>query len=329
MSNFPTAFWKKQPAEEAVGVGTTIAWETGSWWSEYSDDVGPPSEHWPFTRVPRFPFDVDVGGTTDEYYVDYGVNIKASSYDAWFGFFLTGGYDEYGKNNLVNYHQPNPWSIDTDGLQPRFSFEADIYSAYASGLNYLPEYQNNTIEKTYNGFVQSGDATGRFTLATTSDLEIKVSGLGEDDDSNVDELGYHVMTLHLYKDSEDFVCSGTAPCDDRQLLQNELNLGNYSMHGINNIDMQQVKLYAGNDLNTIVNYQRNPTSDATKGALRQSTGEWVEQDSRVSYPSTTGIGTFTRSNLVAGDYQLRLRLCNQDGSAFSSGAFYGFTFTFS
>tara|TARA_R110000824_G_scaffold380504_1_gene572933 strand:- start:455 stop:1441 length:987 start_codon:yes stop_codon:yes gene_type:complete len=328
MSNFPTAFWKKQPAE-AVGVGTAIVWETGIGWSEYSDTIGPPSEHWPFTRISQFPFNVDVGGEIDQYYVDYGVNIKASSYDAWFGFFLTGGYDDYGKNDLVNYHQPNPWSVGDNGLQTQFDFEADLYTSYASGLDILPEYQNNSLEKTYNPFVQSGDATGSFTLASTSNLEIKVSGLGTDNDNNIDNLGYHVMTLHLYKDSEDFVCSGTAPCDDRQILQDEINLNNDSMYGVSNVDMQQVKLYAGNDLNTIVNYQRNPTSDTTRGALRQSTGEWVEQNSRVSYPSTTGIGTFTRSNLVAGDYQLRLKLCNQDGSAYSSGAFYGFTFTFS
>jgi len=103
MSNFPTAFWKKQPAE-AVGVGTAILWETGIGWSEYSDEIGPPSEHWPFTRISQFPFNVVVGGEIDQYYVGYDPNIKASSYDAWLGFFLTGGYDE-NQNNLVNYLQ--------------------------------------------------------------------------------------------------------------------------------------------------------------------------------------------------------------------------------
>ena len=88
--------------------------------------------------------------------------------------------------------------------------------------------------------------------------------------------------------------------------------------------MQQVKLYAGNNLNTIVN-----TTVAPLGEPRGNAEQLVNQNTRdLGYTTTNGIGTFTKSNLAAGDYKIIIEVSTIDG-VFNSGAFYGFNFTFS
>ena len=124
------------------------------------------------------------------------------------------------------------------------------------------------------------------------------------------------MVLYLDNGStKEFICSGAAPEDGRNVR---------SLDEDDNYDMQQVKLYAGNNLNTIVNTTVSPL-----GEPRGNTEQLVNQNTRdLGYTTTNGIGTFTKSNLAAGDYKIIIEVSTIDG-IFSSGAFYGFNFTFS
>ena len=312
--NFPTAFWKKQPelVEEF-----SISWETGLAWSQgdvSEADINSPLKHSPQTSP--FPFNVIVDGTTEEYYESYGTlnwvgDSTTSPYYAWF---LTGGYDLYGENDLSAYHQSEPWTIGATGHTLRIDFEADWDTAYLSDATLAG---TRPISAGYNSFVQSGNATGTFTVSAAqapATLEVKMSGLGEDYYPVGAAPSYDVMTVYL---DNDLICSGKAPGDDRDVLALYPSSTNY--------DMQQVKLYAGSDLETIVNYQKTPTTNLTKGEPRASSSELVEQDTRASYTTSNGIGTFTKTNLAVGEYKIKIKTSTIDG-AYNSGAFYGLNF---
>ena len=329
MSNFPTAFWKKQPAEEAVGVGTTIAWETGLSWSyDTTDEAVGVTSPFPIKGTTSFPFVVDIDGYgEEEYYSSYGTatttinkGTDPSQFadQVFYAWYLTGGYDTAGENDTSTIHSPNPWEVGE--LSARIDFEADYITASWSGIE--PSYD---IWTKYNQFIQSGSATGSFTLGSTSNLTISVSGLGQDKNRTYQWAdAYDTMTLHLYNGStEELICSGEAPEDNRNLLAEEV--GWY-----HNFDMQQVKLYSGSDLENIVNYQgrHGGTVDEDYGAVRSNTTQWVDQNDRISYVNSNGTGMFTKNNLVAGDYEIRIRASSIDGDL-TSGAFYGFTFSFS
>jgi len=304
--NFPTAFWKKQPnsVEEF-----SISWETGLAWSQGNvseANINSPLKHSPLTSP--FPFNVIVDGTTEEYYESYSSlnwvgDPKTSPYYAWF---LTGGYDLEGENNLSAYHQAQPWTIGATGHTLKIDFEADYDTAFL---------RDDTIAGTrpiragYNSFVQSGNATGTFTVSVAQDpatLQVKISGLGEDKSTVGGALSYDIITVYL---DNDLICSGEAPGDNRNVLALS-----------DDYDMQQVKLYAGSDLETIVN-----TTDSPKGEPRASSSAFVEQDTRASYTTSNGIGTFNKTNLAAGEYKIKIKASTIDG-VFSSGAFYGLDF---
>ena len=358
--NFPTAFWKTNESPSTV-VGAPISWESALWWShgwEYDDNI---EEYNNFTlkQNTNFPFVVDA----EEYFGGYS---QLSSYrfvvtsglnnTCYFGWFLDGGPDNEnpapGKNDLSQYHEAQPWTIGENGHQLDIKYETDLITAWDSGLQFhYNEMGGETfLQKTFNGFTQSGDFTGTFTLSSSSDLEITVSCLAKDANSNsiegikiAEELVVdpnvrisvycNSMTLHLYNPStetETFIGSGAAPRDNRLLsnapLRDQKDLGDYDLWY--NMDMQQVKLYSGNDLTTIIN-----TSVSPKGEPRAQSTQWVDQDSRIhGYCTSNGIGTFhggALNNLSAGvNYQLRIKTSSYDNE-FQSGAFYGFTFSFS
>ena len=325
--NFPTAFWKQEAPP--VGVGTSIDWNTSLWWS-HDDD---PEELFVLRDTSSFPFNVDVAGAEQEYYYDYDTYTTFENPLAFYGWYLDGGPDDAnpapGKNDLSDYHRANSWIIQPDGLDVQLYYEADWDTAMASGINNGSSAINVTK---YNHFIQSGEATGSFTLEAQTNLEIKVSGLAHDIFGNTtDENNYNQMLLYLYNgSSEELVCSGCAPMDDRWSENAYPLASEVDLYGslIENIDMQQVKLYAGGALNTIVNSQQTPTVDASKGQPRSNSGEFVKQLTRYSYCNNNGIGTFNKNNLAAGSYELRLRSFTADGAT-QSGAFYGFTFSFS
>ena len=327
--NFPTAFWKQENLP--VGVGTSINWDTSLWWTkDPSTDCETPND-FVVENTSSFPFNVCVGGQSEEYYPGY---LGFTTFDEgqnlpFYGWYLNGGHDNAGQNDLSDYHRANPWIIQSDGTDIQLYYEADEETAMSSGVN----NSNSSINVTkYNHFIQSGEATGSFTLEAQTNLEIKVSGLAHDIFGNkTAEDNYNQMLLYLYNgSSEELICSGRAPMDDRWSenaypLASEVNLDGSL---VDDIDMQQVKLYAGGALNTIVNSQQTPTANTSKAQPRSNSGEFVDQLTRYSYCNTAGIGTFNKNNLAAGSYQLRLRSFTADG-AYQSGAFYGFKFTFS
>ncbi len=351
MPTFPTAFWKtKRPT--SVGIGTAINWETGTWWSYGNGSAYQTS--FALKQSSNFPFGVYIPSidAIDEYYSlyddqDYS-RKKADSAYAYYGWFLQGGENLAEENvDLSSWHNLEPWTVGGNGLELSIENESDFTTAYASG--YLDDEENYGTafsNKTFNKFIQSGEATGSFTLGTTSTLTIKVSGLGSDtsyafnpaasaqipEQISVNEPGdksifSNSMVLSLYNSSTDtVVCSGRAPMDDRLLSNDDLkdppDLGGFDLGY--NIDMQQVKLYSAGS-STIAN-----TTVSPKGEPRGHSSNWIDQGNRIygGYVTTNGIGTFTQSNLAAGDYEIRIKASTYDVE-YNSGAFYGFTFSFS
>jgi len=351
---FPTAFVKKQTVEFD---DPTISWNTGLYWSHdngqghVGDTVPFPTKHSDNSIHPyrdgasSYPFEVFIEDSEvpaydtfgiEEYYTSYGTHTSlynegsdagnsTISPQVYYGWFLTGGYSSAGITSAP--HQANPWSVQSEGLELEIAFEADYDTASTSGIdqgdNPVPD-----IWTSYNAFVQSGSATGSFSLATSKTLRVEVSGLGQDADPTIFGLGgwepspfLDYMTLSIYNGSSTSVlCSGLAPQDSRKLIPDVTTLGNF--------DMQQVKLYSGGS-SSIVNYQgkNGGTVDQQKGAVRNSTNTWVDENTRTSYTNINGTGVFG-TGLSAGNYQIRIDASTSDG-VFNSGAFYGFKFTFS
>ena len=329
--NFPTAFWKN-PSEPEEDTGTpSINWTTALVWSKGNNGATEAKEfNFPLSHTTNFPFTVtDNNNSQEDFYLSYETatwqnDTNPASSTPYFGWFLTGGYgsvvdQEY---DLQNYHSGSPWIIGGAlGSDLKIYFEADFSTAAlintpdpnptTDGFDY-PTYRTDI----YNSFIQSGNATGSFSLSATSNLTIKVSGLGEDYENAAGASNYDTMVLYLDNGStKEFICSGAAPEDGRNVR---------SLDEDDNYDMQQVKLYAGNNLNTIVN-----TTVAPLGEPRGSDGQLVNQNTRdLGYTTTNGIGTFTKSSLAAGDYKIIIDVSTIDG-IYSSGAFYGFNFTFS
>lgn len=354
MPTFPTAFWKtKRPA--SVGVGTEINWETGLWWS-YGDG-SPALQNFLLKQSSSFPFAPNVDGALDEYYTEYD-NISTSDYEkgteastyAYHGWFLHGGKDLSEQDvDLSDWHRLEPWIIEEGGSGLSLLHESDFATAYESG--YLQENDNYGAvfsNKTFNKFIQSGEATGTFTLNTTSNLTMQVSGLGCDTSYNFIEplssqpdlfsqnrnsIFANHLVVSLYSGeafAEEIFCSGTAPRDDRLLGNSSLKDQTDLVGGAltSNFDMQQVKLYSGAQvgIGSVVNTSQGDDT----GEPRGNPTEWVEQNNRIygGYTTTNGIGTFTTGNLGAGEYQLRVKISSYD-NIFNSGAFYGLKFNFS
>ena len=357
MPTFPTAFWKTRPPA-SVGVGTNISWETGLWWSH--GDGSPALQNFSLKQTSSFPFAPVVsalGGALDEYYTEYD-NTTTINYDegtasstyAYHGWFLHGGKDLSEQSvDLSSWHSLEPWVIGESGLGLSLSHESDFTTAFESG--YLQDdenYGNAFSNKTFNKFIQSGEATGTFTLTTTSILTMQVSGLGCDTSYNYNEslsnqpdlfsenrnsIFANHLVVSLYSGeafAEEIFCSGMAPRDDRLLsnssLKDQTDLVGGSL--TSNIDMQQVKLYSGAQvgIGSVVNTSQGDDT----GEPRGNPTEWVEQNNRIAggYTTTNGIGTFTTGNLGAGEYQLRVKISSYD-NIFNSGAFYGLKFNFS
>lgn len=347
--NFPTAFWKTD-VDPSV-IGTSISWESALWWSH--GDGTPTYNNFTLKQNTNFPFTVDTNEYYPDYYFDSDENIERPYADflqtastCYFGWFLDGGPDDAnpapGKNDLSDYHKAEPWTLGVSGHRLSIEYESDQVTAVDSGID--------NVEEIFNQFAQSGDATGTFRLTSSSDLEITVSGLAKDtsyqsvnDNRISQQLGGNTtgpnspfcnsMTLHLYSpvsNTETLIGSGAAPRDNRLLSNAALRYADDLNEAAlwYNMDVQQVKLYSGNNLSTIIN-----TTESPKGEPRLQSTLWVEQNSRIDgYCTADGIGTFhggALNSLSAGvDYQIRIKTSTYDNE-FNSGAFYGFTFSFS
>tara|TARA_R110002020_G_scaffold206231_1_gene411381 strand:- start:43 stop:1032 length:990 start_codon:yes stop_codon:yes gene_type:complete len=329
MPNFPTAFWKKQPSAE-VSSEISINWDTELWSSYGQNGETDPSEYnFPLSGglASNFPFNTtDSNGWGEDFHSAYGSETwqgNVTPPTPYFGWYLTGGYgiEDPKEYDLQDYHRANPWIVGENEI--KIFFEADFSTAGSINTpDPNPNDQGFYRVELYNHFIQSGSATGSFTLPSTSTLTIKVSGLGEDFET-ADGYAPHYDSMVLYLDNgstNELICSGAAPEDERYIDED----GELVYPGIGEWDMQQVKLYAGNNLSTIVN-----TTDSPKGEPRGNAGQLVNQVTRdIGYTTTNGIGTFTKSNLAAGNYKIKINVSTID-AIYNSGAFYGFTFTFS
>lgn len=355
---FPTAFVKKQTVEFD---DPTIAWNTGLYWSHddgqnhVGDTVPFPIKHSDNSIHPykdggsSYPFEVLIigseeptydtfGNETEEYYFSYGIHTALNnigedagnstvSPQVYYAWYLTGGYSLAGMTTAP--HRSNPWEVTESGKNVRIYFESDWETASLSGLRDSGPSEYVDLTTKFNQFIQSGSATGSFSLSTSKTLQVEVSGLGQDNNilgdvwSPSSFLDY--MELSIYNGSSSTIlCSGKSPEDDRNNLLDEYGAT------YNNYDMQQVKLFSGGNA-AIVNYQgKNGGSvDVLKGAPRSNPGEWVNEDDRNAngrYVNSNGTGVFA-TTLGAGSYEIRINASSNDG-AFNSGAFYGFTFTF-
>jgi len=254
--------------------------------------------------------------------------------------------------NFADFHESNPWKtkVKTNGVHEiQLFFEADMATALQTGTGGEADGEGDPLItkqdwdvshlatgpwafQVFNKFIQSGDATGTFSISAAQagkDLQIKVSGLAEDALTYIagwpylmDKApSYDAMTLYVKRpnNSSTFVCSGESPADERNVRSLEVN-GNY--------DQQQVKLYAGSDLSTIVNAQ-SVYANANKGQPRGTTSEDVNQNKRDwpgRYVTSNGVGTFTVANLTAGTHEIEIKASTIDG-VYNSGAFYGFEFS--
>ena len=222
-------------------------------------------------------------------------------------------------------HRAEPWTVEQDGLYVSLNFEADGDSAVD-----IEELDWSEVIPKWNSFIQSGSATGTFTLGSPTTMKVQVSGLGRDSTWTSSWADfYDSMTLHIYDVSAEtstLLCSGKAPEDERFKDNTTPAIGRW--------DMQQAKLYSGNNLNTIINYQgkNGGTVDTAKGAIRNTPNSLVDEDDRTVYINNNGTGVFFNKGnstaLNAGTYQIRINASTMDGT-YSSGAFYGFKFTFS
>jgi len=346
--NYPTAFWKQDPETESV-PDVDISWETSLAWSFDTPGNDPGeigiNEPFPIKHESSYPFIVDLVTTDgeDEYYSYYGpvttlINKQNGDEESditqdttlfsdqvYYAWYLSGGINALGEEYTAP-HRAEPWIIEQENEYISLNFEADGDSAKDRSDS---EWED--IIPKYSSFIQSGSATGTFTLTSTTKMEVQVSGLARDSTwkTSWNPLGYASMTMHIYDqsaDTETLLCSGRAPQDERFKENSTADIGVW--------DMQQVKLYSGNNLNTIINYEGKGINilNIDKGAVRSSPNSIVNENNRTTYVNDNGTGVFFNKGnstpLSAGTYQIRINASTMDGT-YSSGAFYGFKFTFS
>ena len=387
--DIPTAFWKTDAAPAAAEVDFTIEWAT-SLAQSYGDNTPTLAEEYFFPignsddlTNHNFPFEVyDVSNESyEDFYSSYGDVVwqgdpsyepdgNGASSTPYFGWYRNGGTDS--ESNIYNlspgYHKSNPWIIDGFNRpnELHIFFESDLATSIViTGSDGVDEWLPPDPNGTFNNFIQSGEATGTFEIFPSQvgkDLVIKVSGLGEDGEYFSAAQNYDVMSLYLDRPgpgSDDFVCSGSAPMDGRNVLGLGLNF-----------DVQQVKLYTGSNMFSPANADpanetaQDPTvspvgwsqlgnggSVETETHGAGSEREWGEAGSwgeylvsgapranptqRVNqltrndygaYITSAGVGAFTASDLQLGTHKIKISVSSVDAT-FSSGAFYGFYFT--
>lgn len=317
---------------------------------------------WTIGDTNRVPFvTVNSNGYDDYFYNDYyDINWQGDTvntggdyyYTSFFGWHQgeEGTYDGT-YINFADFHESHPWKtkVKTDGVHEiQLFFEADMSTALLTGTGGEADGEGDPLVtkqdwdtshpagpeafQVFNKFIQSGDATGTFSISAAQagkDLQVKVSGLGEDAVTYIESWPYYMdkapsydaMTLYVKRpnNSSVFVCSGEAPADARNVR---------SLDEEENYDQQQVKLYAGSNLNTIVNAQ-SVYANAGKGQPRGTTSEDVNQNKRdwpERYVTSNGVGTFTVANLTVGIHEIQIKASTIDG-VYNSGAFYGFEFS--
>lgn len=317
--NFPTAFWKdSNPSDSSDSSdGVSINWDLYLYYSTASNKgVGQAisSNGPPFSTIANgaHPYEVYNGDLEvfEDYFPEYNSALRAEVGGGatpeeeeeadlvYFGWYLT-GYERGGEvNDLEGYHRANPFILDDNGRELNLFFEADQKTL--EKLDRAPDDQS--YRALYNDFIQSGYAEGSFTLTSVSDLSIKVSGLGEIDNTNYDKMHLAVDGVHI--------CKGEAPGGDPSKPW----------------DMNQVKLFNSAGAQTPTQYANRDHPDGPN--------DKVDQDNRrFGYTTAAGQATFTTpanplQNMAAGEHTIKIYFNSNDGQ-YNSGAFYGFKFTFS
>ena len=308
--NFPTAFWKgSNPSDDGE---VSIDWNLKLYYSKQELDENGQSTT-PYlgaenvkqaTQDPNgfFPDIRDahpyVVGTQNYFFqYAYTSTILAPDSNSFFGWLLSG----YNQNDLQGFHRANPFIVEDDGRELNLFFEADQDTLEVLGrdTNYSNETNTRAYEDTFNRFIQSGYAEGSFTLNSTSNLSITVSGLGEKYSSDFEKMHLAVNDIHI--------CKGQAPGGDED----------------NPWDMNQVKLFNSAGTQTPAQY------------ANRDGGAYVDQDNRrFGYTTAAGQATFTTpnnplQNMEAGvQHTIKIYFNTNDGM-YNSGAFYGFKFNFS
>ena len=326
MSNFPTAFWKKQP-ESAVSAENSLTWETGLAWTHQVGIVGsiPDFEDKQGTQaVSSYPFlEYDNGDAQADFWTldTFANSFYPLGYPALFGdqfdvntwngerglyggvlygFYLHGGNTTDGEpNDLSSVHRGNPFDVSLGGSGLKFYFETDAQTDH--DINDLVY----DVTK-YNRLVQSGEATGTLTLASAGDLHLTVSGLGMDGlngfTANADYF-YDIMEVYV---NDSILASGRAPCDGLHEDEGPLYSGPYYYQ-------EQVKLFDGGS-STII----NPGTPSTVGYPATNGGTLSPT------VNAGGTGQFSTS-LSAGSHEIVVKFSSMWG-CYSSGAFYGLDF---
>tara|TARA_Y100000361_G_C11118302_1_gene321702 strand:- start:95 stop:1054 length:960 start_codon:yes stop_codon:yes gene_type:complete len=316
--NFPTAFWKNQPAESEASApveDTIITWSKKLYYGYNMQE-------------PEFlnPVDFADGGlqiTTTFPFNDYSVDgenkpnginffpayepgtIPSDSANSYFGWFLneTSNTVNYDPTSILSrYHRHDPWIVSADTQEINLFFEADYDTAWE-----LDWVDGNEGKEYYNRFIQSGYAEGTFSLQSNATVQIKASGLGE-----TDQETEQFDKLQLYLNS-DLICKGRAPAD-------YFNSRNWDMNSA-------IFTNSDGDQDPATYYNRLDRSTSIKDADGNDQNNVVNQYERTLYANSDAQFS-TSVNLDPGDHTIKIYYNTNDG-LWNSGAFYGTKFTFS
>ena len=293
-------------------------------------------------------------------------DLSDASSTPYFGWYRNGGTDSYGNTYDLSpgYHQSNPWIIDGFGRQNEIHifFESDVMTSLWNGWG---EYGEPVPYGFFNSFIQSGEAIGTFDISSAQagkNLVIKVSGLGEDEAYVLGAQNYDVMSLYLDRpsvESDDFICSGAAPMDGRNTMGIPSSNANFDVQQVKLYTGSNIFSPANADPANETAQDTSPSMSPVgwsqtglggtpeehgvgseredgearswgrylvSGAIRANSTQSLNQETRTTYTTSAGVGTFTASDLQLGTHKIKISASTVDGT-WSSGAFYGFYFT--
>ena len=335
--NFPTAFWKnshKVDDSTPPSSSPSITWNKQLFYSPLSteyNDLGPAK----VVYASNYRYDY----SQDPYYFPMQPNPEITDEDetsrAYFSWYLDGGnigirgsvgIGTETENRTQFAHRSNPWIIEENGRKINLFAEAD-----GETLKFIntPLCQSSvelggtrgTVEYSYayyNNFVQSGSATGSFTLSSSSpkNLQILVSGLAEITQG---------PTLGGFTDFYDYCSVRIKRTDGGGLDETVCNGRNHPEDTTRNWDMNHMVFFIGDgNQPKPTNYYNRKTSSDTIGTYTNV----VDQTKRRDYVRAVSQFTGEYNNLDAGDYQVVINFTSNDGQ-YNSGAFIGATFNFS
>lgn len=342
--NFPTAFWKnshKVDDSTPPSSSPSITWNKQLFYSPLSteyNDLGPAkvvyASNYRYEYDPYyFPMQPNPEINSSPFVDGYkssqvAITDEDETSRAYFSWYLDGGSVGIGTENRTQFaHRSNPWIIEENGRKINLFAEAD-----GETLKFInkPLYQSSvelggtrgTVEYSYayyNNFVQSGSATGSFTLSSSSpkNLQILVSGLAEITQG---------PTLGGFTDFYDYCSVRIKKTDGGGLDETVCNGRNHPEEDTTrNWDMNHMVFFIGDGSEPKpTNYYNRKTSSDTIGTYDNV----VDQTKRRDYVRAVSQFTGEYNNLDAGDYQVVINFTSNDGQ-YNSGAFIGATFNFS